>query len=118
MSDETNQGDEAKVLGDGAGVYLPSGDAAADEQELSELSIDFGGFIVSLYQNAMMSLGKMDHIETGDAQIDLETARHMIDILRMLHIKTRNNLDTEEEKLIRGLLYELKVAFVEAKQPR
>lgn len=117
MSDETNSGDDAKVLGGGAGVYIPSGDDAADEQELSELSIDFGGFIVSLYQNAMMSLGKMDHIVTGNAHVDLETARHMIDILRMLHIKTRTNLDTEEEKLIRGLLYELKVAFVEAKQP-
>ena len=105
MSDDTTQG---KVLGDNSGVYIPNEDAGAD------VKIDFGGFIVGLYQSALISLGRAEHPELGGGQADLEAARHTIDILRLLQEKTKGNLDEEEDKLLRGLLYELKVAFVEA----
>lgn len=112
MSDDS-QPEGAKILGDHAGVYVPT--ASAPEQ--LEPEVDFGGFIVGLYQSAMVALGEMEHPETGETLKDLETARHTIDILRMLHEKTRGNLDEEEDKLMRGLLYKLRVAFVDA-QPR
>ncbi len=107
MSDSKQ--DTEKVLGDNAGVYVPSG---ADEN----ISVDFGGFVVGLYQSALVSLGEIEHPDTQQTIIDLESAKHTIDILKMLQDKTRNNLDEEEERLMKGLLYKLRIAFVEAQK--
>ncbi len=122
MSDEekdatTSKEAEAaeKVLGDEGGVYIPQGEDGQTPPK-REISIDFGGFVVGLYQSAMVSLGEMEHPETGESSPDLESARHTIDILRMLQQKTEGNLDEEEDQLLRGLLYKLRMAFVEAKE--
>ncbi len=45
---------------------------------------------------------------------DLDTARHLIDVLGMLEHKTRGNLDESEQKLLQSLIYDLRVAFVDA----
>ena len=100
---------QEKVLGDNAGVYIP-GQAPSRR----EVSIDFGGFIVGLYQSALVSLGKMADPITDQTDKDMDSARHTIDLIRMLEEKTRGNLDEEEAKLMKGLLYELRVAYVEA----
>ena len=92
-------------------------DAFEDDEPISDarpnddLGFNFGGFVIGLYQSAMVSLGEMEHPETGATVRDLEGARHTIDILKMLKHKTANNLDTEEEKLIGGLLYKLQMVY-------
>jgi len=113
MSEDNNKEGEGHVLGDGAGVYIPSDDGSLDSNK--NLQADFGGFIVGLYQSAMVSLGEMEHPETGATERDFEAARHTIDLLRVLQDKTKGNLDQEEEQLLKGLLHRLRVAFVEAK---
>ena len=45
---------------------------------------------------------------------DRGAARHTIDTLEMLRDKTEGNLDEEETKLLDGLLYELRMRYVEA----
>ena len=45
---------------------------------------------------------------------DLDTARHLIDVLGMLEQKTRGNLDESEQKLLQSLTYDLRVAFVDS----
>lgn len=107
MSDENKGSEQEHVLGGGAGVYKPGAG--------QEIAADFGGFIVGLYQSAMVSLGQMEHPETGSTESDLEGARHTIEILNMLKVKTQGNLDEEESQLLKGLLYRLRVAYVEAK---
>ena len=42
------------------------------------------------------------------------SARQTIDILGILEEKTRGNLDEEEGKLLMGLLYTLRMQYVEA----
>ena len=101
MSDEN-------ILGDNAGVHIPQSDSGAD------VSLGFGDFVVGLYHSAMMALGKMEHPELGGQAHDLDSARHTIDILRMLEAKTKGNLEEDEERLIQHLLYELKIAYVDA----
>lgn len=52
--------------------------------------------------------------EGPEAQsVNLELARHTIDILGMLQEKTKGNLTEEEERLLSGMLYELRLKFVE-----
>lgn len=100
---------EGKVLGDGAGVYIPS----EDEGAARELPINFGSFIVGLYQSALMSMGQLTlDGEPGEDGVDLESARHTIALLKILEEKTKGNLEPEEERLLSNLLYELRVKYV------
>ena len=52
--------------------------------------------------------------ETEPAQVDLQAAGQMIDILALLAEKTRGNLTAEERQLLEMVLYELRLRFVEA----
>jgi hypothetical protein len=76
--------------------------------------IDFSTHVLSMASSAMVALGQMP-APGGDAmELDIETARYLIDVIAMLETKTRGNLDESEEKLLQSLLYDLRVAFVDA----
>jgi Domain of unknown function (DUF1844) len=76
--------------------------------------VDFSTHILSLASSALISLGKIPAPGGESQPLDLETARHLIDVLAMLEHKTQNNLDEAERKLLQSLLYDLRVAFVDA----
>jgi len=79
--------------------------------------VDFSTHILSLASTALIALGKMPPPDGGKLPIDLETARHLIDVLAMLEAKTKGNLDEAEQKLLASLIYDLRVAYVDA-QPK
>ena len=54
----------------------------------------------------------MPNPETGSTSRDEELARNAIDVLTMLDDKTRNGLTPDESKLMRDVLYELRMKFV------
>ena len=60
-----------------------------------------------------MLLGGYADPQTGRPVLDLEGAREMIDMLDVLHEKTRGNLAPEEESLLLDVLGNLKLAFME-----
>lgn len=103
------------VLGDNAGVHIPTSDEDAGGDPL-DLPADFGSFVMSLGTNGLINLGRLEHPETGRTQRDLDSAKHTIEILEMLQEKTAGNLDAEEENLLRSMLYDLRTAFVEEKK--
>jgi hypothetical protein len=70
--------------------------------------IEFSTFVISLASNAAMQLDP-DH-----RNYDLTLARQNIDILAMLERKTAGNLTKEEQELLRGLLYQTRVAYADA----
>lgn len=76
--------------------------------------VDFSTHVLSLASSALIALGKMPAPDGEQHPIELDTARHLIDVLAMLEHKTRNNLDEAEQKLLGSLLYDLRVAFVDA----
>lgn len=96
-------------LGGGAGVHIRQKTAAADPVE-----IDFGGFLISLGTSCLVNLGRHKDPETGTLHVDLEAARQVIHILSLLREKTEGNLSEEEEHLLKSLLYDLRMAYVEA----
>ena len=49
---------------------------------------------------------------------DLDAAKQAIDILAILEEKTRGNLDDGEAKLLQSLLYDLRVAYVDAQKKK
>ncbi len=57
-------------------------------------------------------MGMMEHPVTHSREINLEIAKHWIDVLGMLETKTRNNLLAQEEKILEGLLADLRMQYV------
>ena len=76
--------------------------------------IDFSTHILSLASTALIALGKMPAPDGTTQPVDLETAKFLIDILAMLETKTKGNLDEAESKLLASLVYDLRVAYVDA----
>jgi hypothetical protein len=76
--------------------------------------VDFSTHVLSLASSAMVAMGRMPAPGGDVLAPDLETARHLIDVLGMLEDKTRGNLDESEQKLLQSLLYDLRVAYVDA----
>jgi hypothetical protein len=71
---------------------------------------DFLGLLVSLGAQASMLL--MGGAE--DERPDLEGAHALIDLLASLKEKTEGHRTPQEDKLLDGLLYELRMAYVQA----
>ena len=87
------------------------------EPSVAPAPVDFSTHVLSLASTALIALGKMPGPDGTSHPIDIETARHLIDVLAMLEQKTKGNLDETEAKLIASLVYDLRVAFVDA-QPK
>ncbi len=80
-------------------------------------ALTFTTFVFSLMHTAAVHLGDAADPTTGQpAQLNLEGARQMIDILGILEEKTRGNLAAEERQLLEQGLYELRLRFVEVSQ--
>jgi hypothetical protein len=76
--------------------------------------ITFTDFVMSLATTAAVHFGDVPDPMSGNAQVNLPAAGQMIDILAMLHEKTRGNLTPDEDQLVGALLYELRMRYVEA----
>ena len=80
--------------------------------------LDFSTLILSMASTAMVQLGVVAG-PSGDAPApDLTAAKQAIDILAILEEKTRGNLDDGEAKLLKSLLYDLRVAYVDAQKKK
>lgn len=77
--------------------------------------VNFSTFIVSLSTEVIFHLGEFPHPVTGEKKKDLPLAKHAIDTLAMLKEKTQGNLNEEEQKLLEGMLYDLRMAYIRAK---
>ena len=77
---------------------------------------EFAMFLSSLSMQAMLALGEITHPATGLAQPDLEQARYLVDVIGLLQEKTQGNLSPDEAALLDGLLYELRMKYVEKTQ--
>lgn len=80
-------------------------------------AVDFSTHVLSLASSALISLGRMPGPDGETLPVDVESARHLIDVVAMLEVKTKGNLDEAEQKLLASLLYDLRMAFVDAQTP-
>ena len=88
----------------------PSAAEAQQEPPLPE--INFATFVVSLNASALLHLGAIEDPNTGQATKDLAMAKQTIDILHLLEEKTEGNLTSEENNLIKSILYDLRIIYV------
>ena len=82
----------------------------SDDQQNSEL---FQGLVISLAAATMQHLGKTLSPVTNTIEKNLPAAQSTIDMLDMLEAKTQGNLSANEAKLLKSILAELKLNYVE-----
>jgi hypothetical protein len=81
-----------------------------------EPALSFISFVLSLASTAAIHFGDLPDPISGDrAEVNLDGAAQMIEILALLDVKTRGNLTAEERQVLEQVLYELRLRFVEAK---
>ena len=92
-------------------------DAATDEPPAAEPPIEssrsFQMLVDFLTRNAAAMLGGMADPRTGQAFLDLEGAREIIDMLDVLREKTLGNLAKADEDILIEVLGSLKLTFME-----
>ncbi len=74
-------------------------------------AVALSDLLMQLAGNASVLLG-LAAPEGEEPQVDLEGAREVIGILEMLHDKTEGRRTADEEKLLEGILYELRMTYV------
>lgn len=92
----------------------PAG-STTDEGETDAIqpSRNFQMLVDFLTRNAAATLGGMADPRTGQAYVDLEGAREVIDMLDALREKTRGNLAKADEDLLIEVIGSLKLTFME-----
>ena len=75
--------------------------------------INFSTFIFSLNTSALLHLGEVPDPTTGKEQVDLAMAKQTIDLIAMLKEKSQGNLTQDEENLIKYILYDLRLRYVQ-----
>ncbi len=76
--------------------------------------VTFSTFVMSLNTSVLYHLGELPDPESGEKLVNLDLARHAIDTLVVLEQKTKGNLTDEEAELMRNILYDVKMRFVNA----
>ena len=110
-SEQDEKGDEAR------GFTLRDDSQAGESEEKDLPKIDFSTFVLSLATSALYHLGlSSDPSGESPPKPNLPLARQAIDTIEMLEKKTEGNLDEEEAKLIKSVLYELHMGFVQAQR--
>jgi Domain of unknown function (DUF1844) len=100
MSDDTKQKDEPRK----------GGDSRAKTYSLPK--IDFSTFVLSINSSALVQLGLIEDPVSGEKIKNLPLAKQTIDLLAMLEEKTRGNLTSDEENILKNILYELRMLYV------
>ena len=74
---------------------------------------DFSLFVTNLSMQALVSLGEIPNPIDNKKEENLAQSAYIIDTLDMLKNKTKNNLSSDEEKLLDDILYSLRMKYLE-----
>ncbi len=74
----------------------------------------FLDLVMTLQMGAMMNLGMVQSPDGRKSPVNLPAAKDSIDILEILHGKTKGNLTEEESGVLTEGLYHLRMAYVAA----
>lgn len=69
--------------------------------------------VLGLQQSGMMSLGKLMNPISRKIERHLDVAKDTIDTLAALESRTRGNLEPDEERVLRQVLTEMRMNYIE-----
>lgn len=82
--------------------------------EVPEGAAEFASILFMFATSALIHLGESPDPVSNETKQDLRQAQHAIDLLDVLRAKTKGNLTPEEDRLLDGLLYDLRVRYLKA----
>jgi hypothetical protein len=116
-TEENKQGPKpegASAEGEQKGARPEEASDTQDEQARGPLpEVTLATFIFSLSSSALVHLGEIPEPETNRTLVDLPIAKQIIDTLGMLQEKTKGNLDQDEERLLKSVLYDLRMRYIQ-----
>ena len=115
------QPDHKSIAGPGSSLASGPAEDLAEEDVADDLpgpddnptSRSFQMLVDFLTRNAAAMLGGMADPRTGQAFVDLEGAREVIDMLDALREKTKGNFSKEDDNLLIEVIGSLKLTFME-----
>lgn len=108
--------------GSGAGSEQPAAPSAAAHEAHSAptpgseagsgVPVTFASFVISLGSSSLMLMGEQLDPQQPAMPVNLPQAKEIIDLLSVLDAKTKGNLTTEEQTVLRDMLYALRMKYV------
>lgn len=92
-------------------------DTNVDQDKMEQEAVHSVLFLNLISQQtnmAFLMLGRIAHPQTGEVVQDFDSAKFFIDQLEMLDVKTKGNLNKQEESMLKQSLTNLRMAFFEA----
>ncbi|THJ12835.1 MAG: DUF1844 domain-containing protein [Nitrospira sp. CG24C] len=86
--------------------------APSDPHQGSGIPVTFSSFVISLGSSSMMLMGEQLDPQQPPLPPNLPQAKDIIDLLSVLEEKTKGNLTTEEQAVLRDMLYALRMKYV------
>ncbi len=102
-------------MAENSGAPNPSSENKTREGSYTLPRIDFSTFILSINSSALVQLGMIEDPGSGQKTKNLPLAKQTIDLLAMLEEKTKGNLTSDEENILKNILYELRMLYVKEK---
>lgn len=97
-----------------AAAPAPEGAAPAGSQQTRQREMppaSFATLVQSTVTQALFYLGDLSN-RGGEPMLNLDLAKHHVDILGVIEEKTRGNLTDEEKQLLDAALYETRMRYV------
>jgi len=91
---------------------------AAPSQEAPALPVTFTSFVISLGTSSLMLMGEQLDPHQTPMPVNLPQAKEIIDLLSVLEDKTKGNLTSEEQTVLRDMLYALRMKYVTLASPK
>jgi hypothetical protein len=95
-----------------------SASQAATSQEAPALPVTFSSFVISLGSSSLMLMGEQLDPQQQPIPVNLPQAKEIIDLLSVLEDKTKGNLTSEEQTVLRDMLYALRMKYVTLASPK
>ena len=87
-------------------------------QEAVALPVTFSSFVISLGSSSLMLMGEQLDPHQEAVSVNLPQAKEIIDLLSVLEEKTKGNLTSEEQTVLRDMLYALRMKYVTLASPK
>ncbi len=92
----------------------PEETSGTEQEQYSASTLNFSTFVMGLAHQAFILLGKVEDPYTGKMNVNIEGARQTIDTIAILEEKTKGNLTSDEERLVKEALAGLRMEFVKS----
>lgn len=93
--------------------FESASDKGSEECRAPLPEVTLSTFVFSLSTSALVHLGEISEPDSSEVHTDLPMAKQIIDTLGMLEEKTRGNLDHDEERFLKSVLYDLRMRYVQ-----